>query len=101
MSKIPKIEPKKIDQKFLEEWDKLHPKIGIEEAKVPIRKAGQMSAYSNYFLRDRLMELMVYLRDPLNVVVIRDYRDFGRFKELEKTTIDALSEMVGMLSTKW
>ena len=99
-----KIEPPnldKIDQRFMEEWDKNAPKIGIEESKIPVRKAGKLSAYSNYFLRNRLMELLVYLRDPLNVVVIRDPRDFDHFKELEKQAISALSDMVNLLSTKW
>lgn len=97
----PPLKVKKIDNEFVEEWNKFHPKIGIEEAKVPIHRAGKLSQYSNYFLRDRLMELLVYLRDPLNICVLRDYRDFDHFKELEKTIINTLSEMVGLLSTKW
>jgi len=99
--KIPKINPKKLDQEFVEEWNKFNPKIGIEEAKVPVRRAGHLSQYANYNLRDRLMELLVFLRDPLNVVVLRDYRDFDYFKQLESEVINKLKKMVELLSTKW
>mgnify|MGYP001089987208 CR=1 FL=1 len=91
----------KLDQRFVEEWSKNLPKVGIEEAKTPMIRAGKTSAYANYFLRDKLMELLVFLRDPMNVVVIRDPRDFDRFKELEKNAIDSIAEMVTLLSTKW
>ena len=97
--KTPNID--KLDQTFVEEWNKFNPKIGIEDAKIPAIRAGKTSAYANYFLRDRLMELLVFLRDPLNVVVIRNPLDFDRFKDLEKTAIDAIAEMVSLLSTKW
>ena len=87
-NKIPRI-----DQRVVEAWNKNNPKIGFDEAKIPLKKVG---IYGNYNLRDKLMELIVYLKDRYNVVVVKK-GDIQDFKRLEIKILNLAIEMVKML----
>ncbi len=88
MRKIPRV-----DERIKETWTNDLPKVGIEAAK--IRKA-RVGRYGNYNLRDKLMELVSYLKDADNVVVIPG-GDHKYFKMLEQNIINYATEMVKML----
>ena len=90
MGKIPRI-----DERIMEAWpgSREYPKIGIDASKVPLRKVGM---YGNYNLRDKLMEFIVFMKDPLNIVVVKK-GDTKYFKQLEKQMLDLSIEMVKML----
>ena len=83
----------RIDSRIIEEWNKNNPKIGFDAAKIPLKKVGM---YGNYSLRDKLMELIVYLKDPYNVVVVKK-SDAKYFKQLEQEILNLAIEMVKML----
>ena len=87
-SKIPRI-----DNRVIEAWNRDNPKIGFDAAKIPLKKVGM---YGNYNLRDKLMELIVYLKDQYNVVVVKK-GDFKYFKILEQEILNLAIEMVKML----
>lgn len=88
MRKIPRV-----DERIKETWNKDLPKVSIQASKV--RKA-RVGRYGNYTLRDRLMELVSYLKDADNVVVIPG-GDHKYFKMLEQNLINLTTEMVKML----
>ncbi len=88
MRKIPRV-----DERITETWTKDKPKVGFHASKV--RKA-RVGRYGNYTLRDRLMELVSYLKDQDNVVVIPG-GDHKYFKMLEQNLINLTTEMVRML----
>ena len=88
MRKIPRV-----DERITEMWTRNKPKIGIDASK--IRKA-RVGKYGNYTLRDRLMELISYLKNKDNVVVIPG-GDHKYFKMLEQNIINISTEMVKML----
>lgn len=73
----------------METWTKDLPKVGVEESKIRKVKVG---LYGNYTLRDKIMELLSWIRDPLNVVVIKG-GDINYFKQKEKELINLLTEM--------
>ena len=83
----------RIDSRQVEEWNKFNPKIGYEESKIIVAKVGK---YGNYNLRDKLMELINYLLDPFNVVVVA-HGDTQYFKQLETQILEIAKEMVNML----
>ena len=83
----------KIDQRVLEEWNKFNPKIGFDESKIPMRKVGK---YGNYTLRDFLMELISFLKNPTNVVVVPG-GNTKYFKQLEQQILEKAIEMVRLL----
>lgn len=84
MREIKPLKIPKLDERMLEEWNKWNPKIGYEESKIRVAKLGR---YGNYELRDKLMEVIQYLKNPLNVcVVAKENQKF--FKELEQEIID-------------
>lgn len=88
MRKIPRV-----DERLKETWNKDLPKVSIQTSK--IRKA-RVGKYGNYTLTDRLMELVSYLKDKDNVVVIPG-GDHKYFKMLEQNLINCATEMVKML----
>ncbi len=88
MRKIPRV-----DERITETWTRNKPQIGVEASK--IRKA-RVGMYGNYTLRDRLMELISYLKNKDNVVVIPG-GDHKYFKTLEQNIINLATEMVKML----
>jgi len=88
MRKIPRV-----DERVIESFNKDLPKVGFHASK--IRKA-RVGRYGNYTLRDRLMELISYLKEKDNVVVIPG-GDHKYFKMLEQNIINLATEMVKML----
>lgn len=88
MRKIPRV-----DERIKETWDKDLPKVGYEASKVRKVRVGR---YGNYTLTDRLMELISYLKEADNVVVIPG-GDHKYFKMLEQNIINLATEMVKML----
>ena len=52
--------------------------------------------YGNYTLRDKIMELLSWIRDPYNIVVIPG-QNHKYFKEKEKELITILMEMEAMI----
>ena len=78
---------------MLEEWNKKNPKIGYEASKVRLRKVGY---YGNYTLRDKLMELIAFLKNQYNVVVIKK-DDQKYFKGLEYEILQKAQEMIMLL----
>lgn len=88
MRKIPRV-----DERIVQTWTKDLPKVGIQASKVRKPRVGK---YGNYTLTDRLMELVSYLKDVSNVVVIPG-GDHKYFKMLEQNLINCATEMVKML----
>ena len=77
----------------MEAWAKDLPKVGVEEAKTPKARIG---FYSNYRLTDLLMELVTFLREKSNVVVVPGEHT-KYFKQLEIDILNLASEMVRLL----
>ena len=88
MPKIPRI-----DERIMEAWTKDLPKIGVEEAKKPKARVG---FYGNYRLTDLLMELVTFLQEKGNVVVVPGEHT-KYFKQLEIDILQLASEMVRLL----
>lgn len=88
MPKIPRV-----DERIMEAWTKDLPKIGVEEAKTPKHRVG---FYGNYTLTDLLMELITFLREKANVIVVPgEHKKY--FKQLEIDILKLASEMVRLL----
>ena len=89
-NKIPRI-----DSRIMEEWNRNNPKLGITDSKsnIGLQKS---SKYGNYNLRNALMELISFLKNQYNVVVMQKSNE-KYFKELEKEIIDLAIEMVKLL----
>jgi hypothetical protein len=78
---------------MIEEWNKHNPKIGFDESKIALRKVGR---YGNYKLRNKLMELITFLKNQYNVVVVpKDHQNY--FKQLEKDILEKAINMVNLL----
>jgi hypothetical protein len=77
----------------MEAWTKDLPKIGVEEAKTPKHRVGY---YGNYRLTDLLMELITFLKEKANVVVVPGEHT-KYFKQLELDILKLASEMVRLL----
>ena len=77
----------------MEEWTRTLPRISRKDSTIPKAKVG---AYGNYTLRDKIMELLSWIRDPYNVVVIPG-QNHNYFKEKEKELITILTEMEAMI----
>ena len=88
MPKIPRI-----DERIMEAWTRDLPKIGVEEAKTPKARVG---FYGNYRLTDLLMELITFLREKENVIVVPGEHT-KYFKQLEIDVLNLASEMVRLL----
>ena len=94
MVQIPKLRKiPRIDQRITESFTRDLPKVGIQESK--IRKA-RVGSYGNYNLRDKLMELISYLKEKDNIIVIPG-ADHKYFKMLEQQIINNATEMVRMI----
>lgn len=85
--------PRKVDSKTLEEWNRDNPKVGFDESKIVVAGKGK---FGNYQLRNKLMEVIVFLKDQFNVVVIPG-GNTKYFKELEKQMLSIAMEMVQLL----
>lgn len=85
--------PRKVDSRTLEEWNRNNPKVGFDESKIAVKKVGK---YGNYQLRNKLMEVIVFLKDQFNIVVIPG-GNTKYFKELEKQILSIAMEMVQLL----
>ena len=83
---------RKVDSKTLEEWNRTNPYLGFDESKIRVKKVG---LYGNYRLRNNLMEVITFLKDPDNVVVIPSNGKY--FKELEKRMLEISMGMVKLL----
>jgi hypothetical protein len=56
----------------------------------------KVGKYGNYQLRDKLMELILYLKDPLNVCVVAGGNE-KYFKQLEQEIINRATALVRLL----
>ena len=83
----------RIDERVMEEWTRNHPRISRKDSLTPKKKVGM---YGNYTLRDKIMELLSWIRDPYNVVVVPG-QNHKYFKEKEKELITILTEMEAMI----
>lgn len=88
MPRIPRI-----DKRVMEAWTRDLPKIGVEEAKMPKHRIG---FYGNYRLTDLLMELVTFLREKANVIVVPG-EHIKYFKQLEIEILTLATEMVKLL----
>ena len=77
----------------MEEWTRELPRISRKDSEVPKAKVG---VYGNYTLRDKIMELLSWIRDPYNVVVVPG-ENVRYFKQKEKELITILHEMENMI----
>ena len=77
----------------MEEWTRNLPRISRDDSLTPKPKVGM---YGNYSLRDKIMELLSWIRNPHNVVVIPG-QNHKYFKEKEKELITILMEMEAMI----
>ena len=77
----------------MEEWTRELPRISKKESEIPKVKVG---VYGNYTLRDKIMELLSWIRDPYNIVVIPG-ENARYFKEKERELITILHEMERMI----
>ena len=77
----------------MEEGTRNLPRISRKDSLTPKRKAG---AYGNYTLRDKIMELLSWIRNPYNVVVVPG-GNHKYFKEKERELITILTEMEAMI----
>ena len=77
----------------MEEWTRQLPRISRKDSEIPKSKVGM---YGNYTLRDKIMELLSWIRDPYNVVVVPG-QNHKYFKEKEKELITILTEMEAMI----
>ena len=84
---------RKVDSKTLEEWNRTNPKLGFDESKIRVKNVG---LYGNYRLRNNLMEVISFLKDQDNLVVIPG-GNTKYFKELEKRMLEISMEMVKLL----
>ena len=83
----------RIDSRILEEWNRNNPKVGFDESKIIVKKVGK---YGNYALRNKLMELISWLKDQYNVIVVQ-HDNVKYFKQLERRILNDAIEMVKML----
>ena len=77
----------------MEEWTRNLPRISRKDSLIPKAKVG---TYGNYTLRDKIMELLSWIRNPYNVVVVPG-QNHKYFKEKEKELITILMEMEAMI----
>lgn len=77
----------------MEEWTRNLPRISRKDSETPKAKVGY---YGNYTLRDKIMELLSWIRDPYNVVVIPG-NNIKYFKKKERELITILMEMESMI----
>ena len=88
MPKIPRV-----DERIMEAWTNDLPKVGVKESKTPKHRVG---FYGNYRLTDLLMELVTFLQEKANVVVVPGEHT-KYFKQLEIDILKLASEMVRLL----